>query len=169
MESSRRRDFEDFVRANGQQLHRLAFVLTGDDSSAQDLVQSALAAVYFRWPKVDPSTAIAYVSKCIINGHRRSWRSRLPPAVNAPTPLRDSSQESFDIVDNRAVLRTALAKLSPRRRAVIVCRYYLDLSERETSETLSLPLNTVKSHSARGLAELKRVLTTYGTIEMGKH
>ena len=159
------RDFEEFVRANGDSLQRFAFLLTRDSAAAQDLVQSALAASFSRWSKIDPGTAKAYVSRAIINAHRRSWRkwgravdvsARLPDRIDTPTT---------SVTDDRLVLASALARLSPSRRTVVACRYYLDLTERETAELTGLSMSAVKTHSARGLQQLRAVLASQQPFE----
>jgi RNA polymerase sigma-70 factor (sigma-E family) len=155
--------FEDFVAGRGQALQRFGYALTGDWALAEDLLQTALAKAYPRWSRVLRDDPEAYVRKIMVNTWsswwRRRWRGELPtrqlPEVAAP--------DSYAGVDSRQALRTALAQLPPRQRAVVVLRYHQDLSEAQVAELLGISVGTVKSQAARALASLRAqgTLTAY--------
>lgn len=147
--------FREFVAAHQQSLMRTAYLLTGDAHLAEDLLQSVLLKVLGRWSKlghvVSPS---AYARKALVN-HYISWRRRparaeLPSA--APPQGSYSSEESTVV---RLAVRQALAQLPPRQRAVIVLRYYEDLTEHETAKVMNCSVGTVKSQAHHALARLR--------------
>jgi RNA polymerase sigma-70 factor (sigma-E family) len=147
--------FEDFVATRGQALHRFGYALTGDWALAEDLLQTALARAYPRWRRVERGDPDAYVRKIMLNTwaswRRRRWRGELPAATMPDIPAPDS----FAGADHRQALRSALANLPPRQRAVVVLRYHQDLSERQVAELLEISVGTVKSQAARALAALR--------------
>lgn len=155
--------FEDFVAGRGQALQRFGYALTGDWALAEDLLQTALAKAYPRWSRVLRDDPEAYVRKIMVNTWsswwRRRWRGELPtrrlPEIAAADRYAD--------VDSRQALRTALAQLPPRQRAVVVLRYHQDLSEAQVAELLGISVGTVKSQAARALASLRAqgALTSY--------
>ncbi|MEO8889184.1 MAG: SigE family RNA polymerase sigma factor [Jatrophihabitantaceae bacterium] len=153
--------FRTFVVANGATLLHAARLLTGDHQRGEDLVQTALTKLYLKWDRVD--APLAYARKSLVTAHidstRRRWWGERPteflPETAAPDPLGSS--------DDRDQLRRLLVGLNPRERAVIVLRYYCDLPEQETADTLGLPLGTVKSTCSRALARLRVELSVGGT------
>jgi RNA polymerase sigma-70 factor (sigma-E family) len=160
--------FEDFVAGRGQALQRFGYALTGDWALAEDLLQTALARAYPRWSRVRRDDPEAYVRKIMINTWsswwRRRWRGEVPSA-----DLPDSAgPDGFACVDHRQALRSALAKLPPRQRAVVVLRYHQDLSEAQVAELLGITVGTVKSQAAKALIALRAqaVLEPYRTQPM---
>jgi len=157
--------FEDFVVARGQALQRFGYGLTGDWALAEDLLQTALAKAYPRWRRVQNDDPDAYVRKIMLNTwsswRRRRWRGELPTATMPEEP----GPDSFSGVDRRQALRSALAKLPPRQRAVVVLRYHQDLSERQVADLLGISVGAVKSQAAKALATLREqaALTAYST------
>jgi RNA polymerase sigma-70 factor (sigma-E family) len=147
--------FEEFVAGRGQALQRFGFALTGDWALAEDLLQTALARAYPRWSRVQRDDPEGYVRKIMVNTWsswwRRRWRGELPtaqlPEVAGP--------DSFAEVDSREALRSALSKLPPRQRAVVVLRYHQDLSEAQVADLLGVSVGTVKSQAARALETLR--------------
>jgi RNA polymerase sigma-70 factor (sigma-E family) len=147
--------FEEFVAGRGQALQRFGFALTGDWALAEDLLQTALAWAYPRWSRVQRDDPEGYVRKIMVNTWsswwRRRWRGELPtaqlPEVAGP--------DSFAEVDSREALRSALSKLPPRQRAVVVLRYHQDLSEAQVADLLGVSVGTVKSQAARALETLR--------------
>jgi RNA polymerase sigma-70 factor (sigma-E family) len=136
---------------------RLAYGLTGDQGHAEDVAQAAFARAYASWPRVrrsgDPD---AYVRQIVINENRNRFRKRrvaeqLTDSVLIDVPWTDATRES----DERSALIAALQRLGPRQRAVIVLRYWLDLTEQETAAALNCSVGTVKSQASRGLATLR--------------
>ncbi|TAM91934.1 MAG: SigE family RNA polymerase sigma factor [Jatrophihabitans sp.] len=145
--------FSTFVRANGATLLHAARLLTGDHHRAEDLVQAALTKLYLRWGRVD--APLAYTRRVLVTTHldasRRRWGGERPSEVIPETAVDDGSGRA----DDRDELRRLLRDLEPRERAVIVLRYYCDLSEQDTATTLRIPLGTVKSTGSRALAKLR--------------
>ena len=150
-------EFTEFVHASWASLHRTAYLLLGDRAEAEDLVQTTLAKTYASWSKVrDVGSAPAYARTVLVNTaaswfRKKSWRNERPTAS-----LPDSGHET-DPTD-RPVLIGALAQLPPRQRAVIVLRYYDDLSVGQTAEALGCSEGTVKSQTSDALTKLRGLL-----------
>jgi RNA polymerase sigma-70 factor (sigma-E family) len=147
--------FRTFVQENGATLLHAARLLTGDHHRGEDLVQTALTRVYLKWDRIE--APLAYARKALVTAHidasrRRWWGER--PTETLPEV---AAGESGDVgaADERDELRRLLAGLSPRERAVIVLRYYCDLSEQDAADTLGIPVGTVKSTCSRALARLR--------------
>lgn len=144
--------FAAFYRAQYQPMLRLAYLLTQSQAVAEELVQDSFIRVQPHWATLDQPAA--YLRRAVTNAcytyHRR--RVREQAALAHPEPVATVAGPEHDEVWD------ALAKLAPRRRAVLVLRYYLDLSEAEIAETLGCRPGTVKSISHRALVELRRAL-----------
>ena len=146
-------EFRAFVETNGAVLLHAARLITGDHHRGEDLLQATLIKLYLRWPRV--SEPLAYARKALVTGHidttRRRWFTERPvgsvPEVAAVHHAAGT--------DERDELRRLLATLTPRERALVVLRYYCDLSERQAAAELGLPVGTVKSTTARALARLR--------------
>ncbi|MBB4686707.1 SigE family RNA polymerase sigma factor [Amycolatopsis jiangsuensis] len=148
----------EFARYFGERAHSLratAYLLCGDWHRAEDLTQAALLKLYLAWPRLERHDALdAYARKVVLRtflaeNRRSRWKRErltdLPPDVAAP-PAADETDP---------LIRQALAVLGPRQRAVLVLRYFEDLSVEETAEALGCSTGTVKSQAARGLATLR--------------
>jgi RNA polymerase sigma-70 factor (sigma-E family) len=147
-------DFAEFVAARSGALLRTAYLLTGDHHEAEDLVQTALIKVVPRWGRLrepEPYVRRVLVNESISRWRRRRWRETTVPEVHdAPVAGRD--------VDQQLVLRQALARLAPRQRAVVVLRYFDDLTEAQTAGALGISVGTVKSQSRDALARLRELV-----------
>jgi RNA polymerase sigma-70 factor (sigma-E family) len=150
--------FDDFVRARHQALLRFAHVLCGDAHLSADLVQDALERTGLRWRRLrDPDDPEGYVRRTIVTQYlNRRRRSRREQPV-AEMPDRAASQDSSG---TDAVIRQLLASLPRQQRAVLVLRFYEDLTEAAIAELLGCSLGTVKSNSSRALAKLRAALAT---------
>ena len=155
-------DFDEFVAGNLEQLLKTAYLITWDAGEAEDLVQECLFKVARRWPRVRRMVQPrAYARRILVNlavddarGHaRRRGELDGAPAV-ADGPARDLLVG----LEARDELLDALARLTPRQRAVLVLRYFNDLTEAQTAEVLGCSPGTVKSNASRGLARLREVL-----------
>lgn len=142
-------------------LTRLALLMLGDRPSAEDVTQEAFTELYRRWDKLrDHSKALPYLRSTVLNRSRGVLRRRKvarryqPPAE---PPVWSAEHEAVIGEDRREVLR-ALATLPPRRREVLVLRFYLNLPDREIAETLGIGEVTVRSTAHRALADLGRRL-----------
>lgn len=152
-------EFAAFVSDRSTALLRTAYLLTGDRGHAEDLLQTALIKTYRHWGRLtnreDPS---AFVRRVLVTTHA-GWRRRVRIAeFLSTTPLLQGAVEAAPDTGDRDQLVTALAQLPPRMRAVLVLRYWEDLSEAGTAEVLGCSVNTVKTHTTRGLARLRAQL-----------
>ncbi len=149
--------FREFVETRQAALLRLAWLLTGNWQDAEDLVQVALAKVWRRWARVAAEgSPEAYVRRIIVTTHltsrRRRWHGERP-AVDLPEPVLDQDGE-LTRVEARDELVRALAQLPPRQRAVLVLRFYTDLSVDATARVLECTPGTIKSQTAKAMARM---------------
>lgn len=157
MRAAERQDFERFVAERSPALLRTAFLLTGDREKAQDLLQDSLVRLFSRWSSIrDPSAREAYLRRILVttsaNQRQRFWnRERSEPVPDAATPHHDPFPEADD---RRHCLR-AIKGLSHAHRAVIVLRFYEDLTEQQCADLLGLSVGTVKSRTSRALQQLR--------------
>lgn len=157
---SRDDDFTAFVLARSARLVHFARMLCGDAGLAEDLVQTALEKAYLRWDRIEMADPFAYVRQAVVNQHlswirRRPWRER-PTGDAAELELfLEPSADPSSAAQHRVAIRSALAGLSRRERAVVVLRYVEDLTERETAAVLGVAVGTVKSANARALDKLR--------------
>jgi RNA polymerase sigma-70 factor (sigma-E family) len=150
-------DFGEFVAAASLPLLRTARLLTGDWHLGQDLLQLTLAKVYVRWNQVDRwESPLGYARKVMVNTYctwyRRRWRYELPRDV---LPDAADRRDPADEVAATDELARALLALPRRHRAVVILRFYDDLSVDQTAAVLGCPPGTVTSLSARALAKLR--------------
>ncbi len=156
-------EFREFMQARWPAMVRLAYGLTGDQGHAEDVAQAAFGRAYASWPRVrrsgDPD---AYVRQIVINENRNRFRKRRvterltaspPETALIDVAWTDATRE----YDERSALIAALQRLGPRQRAVIVLRYWMDMSEHETAAALNCSVGTVKSQTSRALATLRQI------------
>jgi RNA polymerase sigma-70 factor (sigma-E family) len=156
-------EFGDYVVARSRRLCEFAYLLCGDWHAAEDAVQTSLAKLFVAWRKLRERESIdAYVRRIIVrviidqrrllrNQREMSWAE--PPDAN---PVGDAA----DTMPERLAVLSALAKVPPRQRAVLVLRFFEDQSVEETAEALRCTTGTVKSQTARGLQTLRALLAT---------
>ena len=152
-------EFSEYVTLRWPPMLRTARLLTGEQALAEDLVQTALEKCFAAWPRLRAyEAADAYVRRTIVNTYL-SWR-RKRAWNEVPRDRFDDrpAADAIDIVSQRSVLMDALAELAPRQRAVIVLRFYEDLSVQQTAELLGSSTGTVKSQTADALARLRDLL-----------
>ncbi|GAB3961250.1 SigE family RNA polymerase sigma factor [Actinoallomurus acanthiterrae] len=149
--------FVEFVAERGSALLRTAQLLCGGRTDAEDLLQTALEKAYRHWGRMKPgSNPEPYVRKILVNlsvSRARRWRILREVQMAAPPETPTASEAGT--VELRGVLMEELKKLGPRQRAVLVLRYWEDMSEAETAAMLGCSVGTVKSQAARGLARLR--------------
>lgn len=149
--------FTAFVHDAWRPLYRTAYLLLGEHGAAEDLTQAALAKTYAGWSRIrERDAAYGYARTTLLNEarslfRRPSWGRERPVAA-----LPEKSAET-DPSDRPAVL-DALRGLPPRQRAVVVLRFYEDLSVAETAAALDCSTGTVKSQTSEALAKLRRLL-----------
>lgn len=149
--------FREYVAGAQDRLTRAAWLLTGDEHAAQDLVQTTLMRVWPRWDRVaaagDPD---AYVRRALANNHvsgqRRSWRKERPAEDVPDQP--DAVDFEADS-DRRDLVARLLPTLPPRQRAVLVMRYLLDLPDAQTAAILGCSEPTVRSQAFKALRALR--------------
>ncbi len=150
-------EFRQFMYGRWPAMVRLAYGLTGDLGHAEDVAQAAFAKAYTSWPRViRAGNPDAYVRRILINENRTRFRRRRVRELSTSSPPETGVPDALRHVDDRSALLAALQTLAPRQRAVIVLRYWLDLSEAEAAATLNCSVGTVKSQASRALAALRR-------------
>lgn len=148
-------EFVSWVRGRQHRLTRSTYLLTGDLSRAEDLVQAALIKVAKHWDKLRHGNPDAYV-RTILYRDNISWR-RGRREYPMASPRDDAAPHDGDAVERRLMIADALARLTKKQRAVLVLRYFDDLTERETAEILGVTVGTVKSQCSVALARLRKL------------
>jgi RNA polymerase sigma-70 factor (sigma-E family) len=155
--------FRDFVTTRSPSLLRTAYLLTGDFGLAEDAVQAMFGRVYQSWPKIrHREAADSYCRRALIR-EVGSWRRRrrIQHVLTDQVPERAVVHERYDEDDS---LRTALVALPHQQRAVVVLRYYADLSEAEVADLLDISAGSVKQHTHRALTKLREALGSKSTL-----
>jgi RNA polymerase sigma-70 factor (sigma-E family) len=154
MDRTVRDDFSEFVVARGPALQRTAYLLTGDWGRAEDLLQTVLVKALRHWTRVRAGSPEAYVraalARTAISSWRRRWRGEIPYST-----LPDVATDSWSDTERRTVVFAALRQLPARQRAVIVLRFYEDLTEAAVADALGVSVGTVKSQTAKALQHLR--------------
>ena len=159
-------DFAAYVAGHRRSLVAVAYTLTRDHHSAEDLVQCVLASMLVAWPRIrDPRAADAYVRRAMANQNISWWRQRWrnaeqssdevpePRVAEAVSPA--TTPGAGEPPDERARLWGLVQALPPKQRAAVVLRFYEDMSEAEVARTMGCSVGTVKSNTSRGLAALR--------------
>ncbi len=153
-------DFDTFVVASSRRLLRSAYLVTGDLAEAEDLLQTALERAYRRWPSIrQKDVPEAYVRRMVVTagidaGRRRKLRS----APLDEDQLPGMTDPAVEGIAGRATLLSCIRELPPGQRAVLVLRYFDDLTEAETARALGCTVGTVKSQHARAMARLRELV-----------
>ncbi|WP_245155207.1 SigE family RNA polymerase sigma factor [Nocardioides sp. 1609] len=152
--------FVEYVEARHAHLWRLAFALTGTRERADDLLQVALEKLYVAWPRVrDLAHPDAYARQVLVRANvdesRRPWRRE---TVSATAPDTRVTPDPTGAVDTRNDLLSLLQELAPMQRRCVVLRHWLDLSVAETALALNISEGSVKTHTSRGVAHLRRMM-----------
>jgi RNA polymerase sigma-70 factor (sigma-E family) len=151
-------EFQDFVVARWGRLVRTAYLLTGDRHHAEDLAQTALTRAYQGWHRVQGSeNPDAYVHRILVRCNASRFRKRrvAESLTDPPESARAAAGDHAEQIVQRRALLAALQDLTARQRAVVVLRYWADLSERETADIVGCSTGTVKSQCHRALAKLR--------------
>jgi RNA polymerase sigma-70 factor (sigma-E family) len=162
-------DFDSFVRARTPALLRSAYLLTGDQHLAEDLVQSALARTHRSWGRLRATdNAEAYTRKTMYHLQVSWWRrSKVAESLSGETPeprQRGAAPDYAAQAALRITLRQALLRLTVRQRAVLVLRFFEDRTEAEAADLLGVTLGTVKSQTAKALTRLRTVAPELGEL-----
>jgi RNA polymerase sigma-70 factor (sigma-E family) len=162
--------FEEWVLARGDALHRTAFLLTRDHALAEDLVQTALAKAWPAWRRIhtDPEQ---YVRRAMLNTYSSWWRRRWNgerPTADLPDRPGWHGADHGDDVATRAGVLAALDALPRRQRAVVVLRYFEDLTEAQTADVLGISVGTVKSQSRDALRRLREEVPGLADVRISR-
>jgi len=158
MRDDSEQEYVDYVTARIPALRRLAFLLTGDEHRADDVVQQTITKLYVKWRQAQAADNLdAYVRTMLVRTYvderRLGWaRVRLFRDTPEPPPQR------HDGIEDRQVVRAALSQVPRRQQAVLVLRFFYDLSVEDVAGMLGCSTGTVKSQTSRGLATLRRLL-----------
>jgi RNA polymerase sigma-70 factor (ECF subfamily) len=148
-------DFREFVAARSTALQRTAYLLVGDWALAEDLVQTSLVKTYLAWRRLGVASVEPYARRVMVNTAtswaRRRWRGELPTERLPEPPVDDGAEAAVE----RDLVWRAVLRLPPRQRAVLVLRFYEDLSEAEIARMLGVSAGTVKSQASRAMATLR--------------
>lgn len=149
--------FTSYLEARQPALLRIAYLLTGDRHQAEDLLQTSLAKLYLAWDRVrDHEQVDAYVRRIMVNENNSLWRRGWKRREYATDVLPDTSAVHDEYDEGRGAAVWAMVReLPPRARAVLVLRYYEQLTEAETADVLGISVGTVKSQTSRALAALR--------------
>jgi RNA polymerase sigma-70 factor (sigma-E family) len=162
------KSFEEFAGHVTGNLLRTAYLITWDLQEAEDAVQEALSRAAARWTRVEKMEhPKAYVRRIVVNcataeaqkRDRRLGESRAGIAAIFDDLSDDRFEQQLARIDTRSEILWLLAQLSRQQRAVLVLRYFEDLSESEIADYLSLPIGTVKSTASRALDRLRRSIS----------
>lgn len=160
---------EEFIGRNSRVLLRSAWLLTGNWASAEDLVQTSLLQSWLHWDAIKADAPDFYVRRVLMNtflsGQRRRWTRERPMAE---LPDRAAADE-LGSTELRQVIWRALSALPAKQRAVVVLRYFNDLSEAEAAHVLDCSVGTVKSQTSRALARLRSVPELQSLLEEVGH
>lgn len=150
-------EFAAFVRANSRQLQRAAWLLTGNWGTAEDLVQTALTRTWQRWAAIRaPEVRLPYVRRTLLTtfvSDRRRHRV-VEVSLGAAPDAAVGADPAVDIAQ-RAVVLAALERLPRLQRAVVVLRYFDDLTELAAADALGCSVGTVKSSASRAFEKLR--------------
>jgi RNA polymerase sigma-70 factor (sigma-E family) len=150
-------EFTEFVDDAWPTLYRTAYLLVGDRGLAEDLVQTTLSKTYVSWGRIrDRRAAGVYARTVLVNTasswfRRRSWSSEIATSDLPDRPVVESDSD-------RPLVLEALRALPPRQRAVVVLRFYEDLSVEQTATALGINAGTVKSQTSHAMAKLRSLL-----------
>ncbi len=156
MDAQAREDFRSYVAARSPALLRTAYLLTGHRADAEDLLQTALAKTYLAWDRIREREAVdGYVRRVMVNTQTSWWRRRkVDEYASDVLPERPGPDVTDDLALHES-LWAALSGLPKRQRAMVVLRYYEDLTEAQTASVLGVSVGTVKSTTSRALTKLR--------------
>lgn len=156
-------EFVAFVQARQHRLLRAAYLLCGDHHLAEDLLQDALVKLALRWRQVRHGEPEAYLRTILYRDAVSWWRRRRRESPSDVVP-QTTRADGAEAVPDRLVFATALARLTPRQRAVLVLRFFDDLTEARTAEVLGVSVGTVKSQTSVALRRLRALAPELGQL-----
>jgi RNA polymerase sigma-70 factor (sigma-E family) len=150
-------ELREFVSARGAALSRAAYLLTGDHQAAEDLVQDTYVVLVRRWDRTGADDPEAYDRRSLNSRFVDGWRRRKLRELPSSTPPDRAVDDEAGTATDRLTLQGALARLTPAQRAVLVLRFYEDLTEHQAAEALGISPNTVKSQTRVALQRLREL------------
>lgn len=159
-----------FMADASPRLARTAWLLTGDEHLAEELVQEALTRTFLAWGRVRTRDPYGYARRVLVGRRRGDQLKRSREPSYAPPALPDGAAEGGErtVIDRDRLVR-ALATLTPRQRRIVVLRHLIGLSEQEVAHDLGVSLGTIKSTASRGLAQLREVLESADDAQSPQH
>jgi RNA polymerase sigma-70 factor (sigma-E family) len=158
MNREMRADYETYVGARAPTMLRLAYLIEGERAAAEDLLQTAFVKLYQAWPRIDRDLGPdAYLRRIIMTTHASRWRRKAVhevPLADPPEPARQQAAPDSAVAD-RHLLWAALGRLPRMQRAVVILRWYEDLTEADVARVLDVSVGTVKQHNHRALRALR--------------
>lgn len=149
--------YVEYVQARMTWLHHIAYLLTHDSHRADDLVQATITTLYVKWRRISKMDNIdGYVRRMLTRTFLAEMRGRWAKTALVGTAPAEQSHAEPDLA-RRLTLQAMLADLPPRQRAVVVLRFFCDLSVEQTADELNLSPGTVKSHTSRALNSLRHL------------
>ena len=159
-------EYVEFVHARTPALLRAAFVLTGDQGLAEDLVQAALARTHVAWQRLnEEGNAEAYTRRIMYHLQVDWWRRKRVVESLPGTLPEPRAADTTEQIDTRLAVQRALRHLTPKQRAVVALRYFEDLSELDTAAVLGCTVGTVKSQHSKALAKLRALCPDLGPVK----
>ncbi|GIJ80620.1 RNA polymerase sigma-70 factor, sigma-E family [Micromonospora phaseoli] len=149
--------FREFVVHRSPRLSRTAYLLTGDHQLAEDLLQAALARTYRHWRRISDGDPEAYVRRVMYHQQISWWRRRRITERLQSQPPERAATDTAEATVLRLSLATALRRLTPRQRTVLVLRFYEDLTEAQVAQVLGCSVGTVKRHGHDALRRLREI------------
>ena len=155
-------EFTEFYAARVRALRRVAYLVVRDWHAAEDVTQRALVKVYRAWPRIQPAGLEAYARRAVVNEAltHATRRSRDIVVDRVPDQAAPATRDGGPIA-----LDAALAALPPQQRAVVALRFVDDLSVASTAEALGIAEGTVKSHTSKAMATLRRLVPELSEIQ----
>ncbi|GAB3440032.1 SigE family RNA polymerase sigma factor [Actinophytocola sediminis] len=172
MRATEEQRFTEYVTARLPALRRTAYLLCGDEHRADDIVQVTITKLYTHWKRASAADNMdAYVRAMLVrvflSEQRLGWARRIR-LTGAPRDTPSVAADTGPDVETRLVLLTALGRVPPKARAVLVLRFLLDLSVAEVAGVLGCSEGNVKSQTSAGLAALRRLLNGQLSAVMGR-
>lgn len=150
-------EFKDFYIREAPRLRRLALMLTGDQQRAADITHDTLLKLYTSWKRVKNEDPGPYARRVLVNLCRNAHRRRMLELRKMPPVIEDVVDRDGHVEEALRVA-TALSALTPIKRAVVVLRFYEDMTETQIAQVLDRPLNTIKSDLRRALDRMRPML-----------
>jgi RNA polymerase sigma-70 factor (sigma-E family) len=161
-------DFDEFVCDSSPGLLRTAYLLTGDRGHAEDVVQAALLQVARKWRRIGDEPT-PYARRIVVNLAKNHWRDRFRrPYESTLTVEPGCAPPDADVLLQQVLVR-AVMDLPVRQRAVLVLRYFQDLSVEQTADAMGCSTGTVKSQTHHALSKLREALADPADLKENDH